>query len=206
MTIKDGILVKAGELFLSYGIRSVTMDEIAGNLGMSKKTLYQYFSNKSELIQEIMLAKVEQDKIAFAQIYANSANAVQEILEIAEHVIYTLRKITPALMYDLHKYHHESWCTMQDIRKEQIYAQIKSNLERGLTEGVYRKEIDPDVIAKIYVATVMIISGDEVFPIQTYPKYKVVEMFMNYHIHGIASPKGLALLQLYKEEIGKRRE
>ncbi|NJL74058.1 MAG: hypothetical protein HC892_02430 [Saprospiraceae bacterium] len=164
--------------------------------------MYQYFSNKSELIQQIMLAKVEQDLEAFVQIRTLSDNAVKEILEIAKHVIHTLRKVSPALMYDLQKYHHESWCTMNDLRKAHIYTQIKSNLERGLAEGLYRKEIDADIISKIYVTTAMIIAGDEIFPLQEYPKYKVVEMFMNYHIHGIASPQGLALLELYSLEKG----
>jgi len=195
MTVKQQILEKAEGLFLRLGIRSVTMEELSRELGISKKTLYQFVDNKADLINQIILNSTENEKRCIAQFREKSKDAIEEMLAIAEFVLETLRKISPAAIYDLQKYYRESWNAMETMHKKYIYATIRENLERGIEQGIYRADLNPDIIAKLYVGKTSFITDEEVFPLQDYRRDELYEEFINYHIHGIASPKGLELLE-----------
>ncbi len=195
MSVKQQILDKAEGLFLRLGIRSVTMEELARELGISKKTLYQFVENKADLINQIILNSTENEKRCIAQFREESDDAIEEMLNIAEFVLQTLRKISPAAIYDLQKYYRESWNAMEAMHKEYIYATIRDNLDLGIEQGIYRSDLNPDIIAKLYVGKTSFITDEEIFPLEEYRRDDLYEEFINYHIHGIASPKGLELLE-----------
>ena len=192
---KTKILVRAEELFLRYGIKSVTMDDISKALGMSKKTLYQYVENKTDLLAQIMAVHIEQDKTSMNAIHAEAANAIDEMLRIAKFVIRDLRRIGPTTMYDLQKYYRDIWDKMEAFHKEYIYTVIKNNLDMGVQQGLYRANINTDVVAKLYVGKTLIVADEEMFPQRDYNREQLFKEYFNYHIHGIASEKGLELLK-----------
>lgn len=194
---KQTLIQRAGELFMRLGIRSVTMDEIASCMGMSKKTLYKHVENKDDLINQFILTKLEEDLHKFERIKEETTDAIQEMLAIAQHVVETLRKVSPAVMHDLQKYHKESWREMEAYRNKHIYTQIKDNIERGQREGVYRTDFEIDIITRIYVGMTSLLVFDDIFPNEAYAKDKIADEFIRYHIHGIASAKGEELYKLY---------
>ncbi len=200
--VKQQILDKSEELFMRYGIKSVTMDDIARELGISKKTLYQYVANKTELIEQIFHQRIEREKKQMARIRDISADAVEEILKIADYVIAELRQLSPTTMYDLQKYYRGTWCQMDALHQSHVYQLIRDNIERGMEQGVYRHDLDPDIIAKLYVGKTSLVADDELFPLREYNIEELFKQYIHYHIHGIASPKGLRLLEQHLGEAG----
>ncbi|MCO6489451.1 MAG: TetR/AcrR family transcriptional regulator [Phaeodactylibacter sp.] len=183
---------------MRYGIKSVTMDDIARELGMSKKTLYQYVDNKSDLIEQIFRQHTEEEKTAIERIRRSSADAVDEILKIARYVVEQLRDLSPTTVYDLQKYYRNTWKQMEALHQRHVYTIIKENLERGIRQGAYRPNLNPDIIAKLYVGKTSLVADEEMFPAREYDIRVLFWEYINYHIHGIASDEGRRLLEKYK--------
>lgn len=200
MDVKQQIIQHSMDLFMRYGIKSVTMDDIARNLGISKKTLYQYVSNKNDLITQIFQQKIELEKQIMAQIREKSADAIDEILKIAAYVIRELRELSPTTVYDLQKYYRETWRQMEALHKKHIYKIIRENISRGIKQGLYRNNMDPDIIAKLYVGKTSLVVDEDLFPTREYNIGDLFKEYIYYHIHGIASPRGLQLLEKHLQE------
>lgn len=197
------ILNLAKAKFMRYGIRSVSMDDIARDLGMSKKTLYEHFRTKQGLVETISLEFIEMDKKAITEIHDGSDNALDEIVQVARYVIQTLRKVPEITLYDMKKYYHGCWSHFDRFHKEFIYNIIHANIERGKEEGLYRKDADAEILAHLYVGKSMLITDQDVFPMNEYPKPDLFRQLILYHIHGLASDRGLNRLETYlkKQEL-----
>jgi AcrR family transcriptional regulator len=200
MDTKHQILTKAESLFMRYGIKSVTMDDLAREMGMSKKTLYQYVSNKADLIENIFQLKIEEEQKMMAQYKAESTDAIDEILKIARHVIRELRQFSPSVMYDLQKYYRPTYRQMEAFHTRHIIKMIRENIERGMKEGVYRSNLSPDILSKLYVAKSSLVADQELFPLQQYNIEQLFKEHIIYHIYGVASPKGLKIFEQYLED------
>ncbi len=200
MDTKYQILNKAESLFMRYGIKSVTMDDLAREMGISKKTLYQYVSNKADLIESIFQLKIEEEQKMMAQYKAESTDAIDEILKIARHVIRELRQFSPSVMYDLQKYYRGTYRQMEAFHTRHIIRMIRENIERGMKEGVYRSNLSADILSKLYVAKSALVADQELFPLQQYNIEQLFKEHMIYHIYGVASPKGLKIFEKYLED------
>lgn len=197
MNLKQ-ILSKAEELFLSYGIKSVTMDDFANKMCMSKKTLYQYVHDKDDLVKKTMKSHIEAEKKAMQEISRQNENAIDEIFAIGRHVLVHLSKMNPSAMYDLQKYHPDGWKLFLEYKNTFIYSCILGNIEKGIKQGFYRNDFNPDVVAKIYAARTEIVVSQDVFP---FPKYSVMDVYaeyLKYHVRAIASEKGNKYLEKQK--------
>lgn len=192
------ILSLCRDLFMRYGIKSITMDDIARKLGVSKKTLYQYVENKEDLIQQVIYQHTLEEKEAIEQIVLEANNAVEEIYLIAKYVVGLLRQVSPTTMYDLQKYYRNIWDMMEALHQQFILTIIKANLERGITEELYRHDLDVDVIAQLYVGNTSLITNEDFFPLKEYARDRIFTEFIKYHIRGIASSKGLKTLKKLK--------
>ena len=199
MDIKQQILIKSMEMFLRYDIKSITMDDISRKLGISKKTLYQFVDNKGDLINKIFAIELAREKEMVTKITTESKDAIDEILRIAKFVTQQLREYSPTIMYDLQKYYRESWQKIEVYHSEYVYGVIKTNLERGIQEGLYRDNLNTDIIARLYVGKTLSVVNEETFPLKEYNRENLYIEHINYHIHGIASPKGLKLLKKYQD-------
>jgi len=194
---KATILAKVHELFMKYGLKSVSMDDISRQLGISKKTLYQCVENKRDLIKEVFQKHITEEEAAINEIVVKSKDAVDEMIEIARFVTALLREISPTTLYDMQKYYGDIWGMMEGLHQDHVYSVIKNNLDRGITEGLYRKNLNTDIIAKLYVGKTMLIVDEDVFPLKDYNKEKLYLEYVHYHLHGIALPKGLKLFEKY---------
>ncbi len=192
------ILAKAEELFLSYGIKSITMDDFATRMGMSKRTLYQYVSDKDELVCKTMKNHLEQERKAVLEISKRNDNAIDEIFEIGKHVLVHLRKMNPSTIYDLQKYHPDGWKIFVEHKNTFIYSCILNNIRKGIKQGLYRGDFNPDFIAKFYSARTELVVSQEVFPFQKYSVQEVYAEYLKYHVRAIASGKGLKYLEKQK--------
>lgn len=206
MDSKQQIISKAADLFMRYGIKSVTMDDLARELGISKKTLYEHVSNKSDLIEQIFEQMITEEKQVMAHYREISKDAIEEILHITRFVLKNLRRLSPTTVYDLQKYYRSTWKMMESLQCNHIYELIRDNLERGIVQGVYRETINPDIIAKMYVGSNTIVTDEDWFPMREYRMDELFIQHMTYHLHGIASAAGLALLDRHMPEIEVRNE
>lgn len=200
--LKNHILQKTEVLFLKYGIKSVTMDDIARELGISKKTLYQFFENKTDLLRQLAENHVQRDIETAAQFQAQSKNALEEILGFAKHAMNEISKFSsPTAIYDFQKYYPEIWQIFEKFQNEHIFQNVKNNLNRGIREGLYREDVDADIIAKLYVSKTLCVIDEDMFPHRQYDKVRLFKQYFYYHIRGIATSKGLKILEKYLVEM-----
>ncbi len=199
--LKESILKKAEILFFKYGVKSVTMDDIARELGMSKKTLYQFFENKVDMLSQMTDHQMVHDRLALVSLKGHSKNALEELLGFARHALKEISKFTsPTIIFDLQKYYPEIWKKFEDFQDDIIYKFVKENIDRGISESLYRDDLDADIIAKLYVTKTMCVIDEEMFPSRQYDKVKLFKQYFYYHIRGIATTKGLKLLEKYISE------
>jgi AcrR family transcriptional regulator len=191
MDMKTQVLDTARELFMRYGVKSVTMDDLARELGISKKTLYQTIDKKADLIRQVIVQFLEGEQEAINFIRSQSENAISEMLAISKHLTTVLRQLRPSTVYDLQKYYRSAWKLIENHHRNHVYSVIRQNLVWGMEEGLYRKNLDPEIIARLYVGRSFILVDESVFSLQENDRNHLLEQFIQYHIHGIASPEGL---------------
>lgn len=182
---------KSRELFTRYGVKSLTMDDIARELGMSKKTIYRFISNKNELVKLAMAHHLEAEKKQVSEIMNTASDSVAGMLQILDYIVGELRELNPSILYDLQKYYPEAWAAMNQYRYDFILNTIMLNLERGKQEGVYRKDFDSAIIARIYVKGMDLLMDQQLFPQKQFNFINIYTEFIKYHLRGIVSPKGL---------------
>lgn len=185
------ILERASLVYMKYGIKSITMDDLARELAISKKTIYQFFKDKNDLVRSIIEVKIEMDQALCMNCVQQSDNAIDDLINISRMVVEQVGNINPTVFYDLKKYHQDAYEVLQKHKWEFVLSIMRNNLERGIKEGIYRDDIDIEVVARFYVfCTDMITSGDA-FP---WPEFGFERLFMEmirYHIYGIANEKGI---------------
>lgn len=196
-SIKDKIIGKAEALFMRNGIKAVSMDDLARDLGMSKKTLYEHVENKADLVKQIMEMKIEQDTAMVIDAIKRSDNALEELFIIARAVTRELRAMPQAVMFELKKYHRSTFEMLEQYHQNYIYKVMLENIQRGMKEGLYREDIHPIIVAKLYVGKNMMIVDEESFPLEDFHRDQLFVEHMRYHIHGIASARGIKLLEKY---------
>jgi len=194
------IISKVSELYLKYGIKSVTMDDVARELGISKKTLYLHFKDKDELVKKVVdlhLFGMHED---MKNLVPKNVNAIEELLFVSKFITQYFNKINPSVTYDLQKYYPEVWKNIATNRREHIYERIIDNMKRGMKEGLYRQDIHIDIIAHFYLFRMEM---SQTFDLIVDHKYSFEEIFntsFHYHIRGIASKKGIEFLENLNNE------
>jgi len=195
MSIKETLWTYALELFMKYGIKSVSMDDLARSMGVSKKTIYTFISNKDELIFKVIKRHLDNDEQAIREIVSKATDALDEMSLITRHVLLFLRKIKPSLIYDLKKYHPQSWQLIKEQHFAFIEDVIKTNIYRGQKENLYRKDLHPEIISKLYVAKSQCVVDEELFPLAEFDRVELLKQMLFYHLNGIASDEGKTRLQ-----------
>ncbi len=189
------ILAQSAQLFMRLGIRSVNMDDVAKELGMSKKTLYKYVKDKNDLVHQVFSEYLRCEEQMVSNILTENDNAIDEIIGITKFVSEQLGNIHPAVLFDMQKYYPDVWSLMEKHKQNFIYSCTLNNLERGMKQGYYRSNLNADVIARLYVAKIDVVLDSAVFPSQEYQLAEVHMEWMRYHIRGIATRKGIDYLK-----------
>lgn len=204
MEIRDRIKNKADELFCRYGIRSITMDEIATQLGISKKTIYQYFADKDELVDAII-----EDTLSFSREKCltdkqQAVDAPHEIIRALDFMEEMFRNMNAMMLYDLERYHPRAYKKFIDFKNKFLLQTIRENLEWGIRDGLYRSEIDVELLSRFRLEGMMIAFNQELFPTSRYNLAHVHTSIIEHFLFGVASPKGYKLIQKYIEERSKK--
>lgn len=195
------IIDQASKVFMRLGIRSVNMDDVAQHLRVSKKTLYQFFKDKNDLVERMVKSICEDHRTNISAICAKGLNAIDENFEIARFIASQLGQMHPSVHFDLQKYHAEAWDLLQRTERADIYSCVTANMEKGIKEGLYRDDLNIPVIAKIYIARFDAVFDGELSPSSEHDFQEVTWEMFRYHIRGIASDKGLKyLVQKVKKE------
>ena len=201
LEVKEYIVVEADKLFCQFGFKSVTMDDIAKHLGMSKKTIYQHFKDKDELVNILIDDKLSNQDCNMDFCAKNAENAVQEIFFAIDNISELLTNMNPKLFYDLQKYHPKAWITFQEFKEEKLGKTILVNLERGIAEGFYRSEINIEILAQMRLEQVNLLFGQQIAD-YTMNKYNLAQVMIeitSHFLYGICNEKGLLLMKEYKQ-------
>jgi len=185
------ILRVSGTLFRKYGIRSISMDDIARELGMSKKTLYQYVENKTDLIEKLLTHLVSGSTACITDDNGNM-NAIDVLVQVSIKVSEEIKGLNPALAFDLEKFYPTLYRSFVHSKRDHVYIKIKENLEQGVREGIYRSDLDADLIARLYVQKLIDVHDPEFLSSVDFSFEKVFQVMFDNHIRGIANSVGLA--------------
>ncbi|MES2882440.1 MAG: TetR/AcrR family transcriptional regulator [Bacteroidota bacterium] len=204
MEVKERILVKADDLFCRYGIRSVSMDDIAAQLGMSKKTLYQFFADKEELVNAVFTNVLDEHRTCCMADKKRAENAVHEIFLAYDMMQEMFAQINPVVIFDLEKYHPEVFRKFHDFKHNFLGQVIKSNIEGGIKQELYRPEIDVEVITRFRIESVMMPFNSSVFPNNRTHLLHIEQQILEHFLFGVVTTKGQKLIHKYKNQRTKK--
>ena len=188
------LVEKVSVLYLIYGIKSVTMDDVAKHLGISKKTLYTIVKDKDELVSLVVDGQIEMHKQHDSALKGKEINALEEMLLVFEWVSELLRNMNPSYQYDMNKYYPELSAKFISFKENQLYDNIKENFIKGKKEGIYRPEINEDIIARMNSErNLSMFRNNE--NMQSWIKHDNFQEIFLYHIHAVLSDKGRQLLK-----------
>ncbi len=200
MEMKARIQQKSNDLFRRYGVKSITMDEIATQLGASKKTLYQYFSDKDELVEAVVKETIEHAQQTCDDSRDTSKDAVHELFQAMDFIQQIFSGMNPAMMYDLERFHPKSYKLFLDHKNKYLFDAIKANLKRGIAEELYRPEINIDIIARFRLEGMMIAFNQDAYPASKFNLAELHTAIIEHFLFGVASLKGYKLILKYQQE------
>jgi AcrR family transcriptional regulator len=194
--MKEKIRDAASDLFLERGFKSITMDDIANEIGISKKTIYSEYSNKTSLVEDCVMNKFCHLSDGIDLIIAMDKNAIEELYEIKKYVMSHLNDEKSSPQFQLMKYYPKIHKSLKLMQFEKMHKCVLSNVERGLEQELFRGNIDPEFIARIYFTGMNSIKDQNIFPLPLFPVSKLMDSFLEYHLRGIVTPKGKKILNL----------
>ncbi|MFW5706574.1 MAG: TetR/AcrR family transcriptional regulator [Bacteroidota bacterium] len=192
MDIRNRIIEQASQMFTRYGIRSITMDEIAESLGISKRTLYESFSNKEELLKECIEFQYQENVKIRDGILAENPNDPLEIIhQHFRQLLIFLNNLNPSYLNDLKKYHSNLFLSHITDKQNDNIAFTRLMIHKGIEKGLFRSEADPEIMS-VFIHTVMqIITTEEIFPETRFARAEVVRQILLNFIRGLATENGL---------------
>lgn len=201
MTEQKNLSDKIGKLFKRYGIRSITMDDVARELGMSKKTLYQIVPDKSKLIETVITDEYNYYRDKLNAIKELNSGAILGFIRLNELLYDFLLHFSPVANHDLEKLEPALYKTIKEGYVKSFLGAILDNLKRGKEEGLYRKELDIEIISKLHLARIEQIPNSKIFHQDEFTSQEFVKEICIYHLHGVLNAKGMELLKQYENEI-----
>ncbi|WP_346316518.1 TetR/AcrR family transcriptional regulator [Chitinophaga sp. YIM B06452] len=198
MEVQERILDTAFNLFRQYGTRSITMDDIAIKMGISKKTLYAHFADKSDLVVNVISRHLKLMQDHCIESRNNSKDAVEELFLVMKMLEEKLRNMNPVVMMDLQKFHAKAFQLFEEHKNVFLMRTVRENLERGIREGLYRPDLDLDILSHFRTASAMFCFQPELFPMNGYDMSKVQRVLLEHFLFGVASLKGYQEIEKYK--------
>jgi AcrR family transcriptional regulator len=205
MENKERILEKATDLFMRYGIRSITMDEIAAQLGISKKTIYQYFTDKDAMVEAVVNDEMKRNEEECRDYCLTADNAVHEIFLAMDSFEEMLKTMNPQLIHDLEKHHPAAFKRLKQYKYQFLYTTIKENLERGTKEDIYRTDLNTDLTTRHRIESAFMPFNQEAFPQNKYPMNQTCKELAILFLHSICNTTGKKLIEKYSNERQKTK-
>ena len=199
--VKEKILKGTEELFMRYGVRSISMDDIARHLGVSKKTLYQHFADKEELVLMVSRSHLERNITQFDGIRDESKNPIEELARISVCMKQNMESMNPTLLFDLQKFHPKAWNEWISFKRKYLRDSIVRNLSQGIADGYFRPEVNPEIMAAMRIELVQLAFNNDIFPPSRFKLAEVQEHIFDHFVFGLVTEKGRKLYQKLKETI-----
>jgi AcrR family transcriptional regulator len=199
METKDRILQGAKELFFKFGIKSITMDDIAKHLAMSKKTIYQFYSDKNEVVEKLMVQEMETNEQEFQAIADQAPNVVEEVFAMMKHMSVMFSQMNPNLFYDMQKYHPNAWKLFQQFKENFIERMVEESVQKGIKQGLVRSDINTKIMARLRMEQVEMGFNPNSFPPDKFKMGDVQLALLDHFLHGICTIKGHKLINKYKQ-------
>lgn len=196
---REKILEGVEALFMKYGVRSVTMDDIARHLAISKKTLYQHFADKDDLVYKMSESFLERAFRQYEEIAQHSKNSIEELSKISVCMKHDMEHLNPSMLFDLQKYHPKAWNLWIDHKTRVITESVIRNIRQGIADGYFRPEINPEVLAITRLILIENAFDARMFPRDKFNFADVQSQLFEFFVHGLCTDKGKKLYQKYKE-------
>ena len=192
--MKEQIIRKSTEMFLELGFKSVTMDHLSNEIGISKRTLYEYFSNKENLIRQVSHKLYEEISEGIEAIYSSKKNAVEKHFIIKDFILEYLKYENPGSMYQLSKYYPKIYDRLIIKQYTKMIECVTESIKTGIKEGLFRNTINEEIIARLYYSIMLNFKNVEIFDPKKFNSNVLHETFIEYHIRGICTEKGKLIL------------
>lgn len=194
---------QAKTLFIKFGFRSVSMDDIAHSLGISKKTIYLYFKDKDELVKAIVEQDICDTEAECTNCLAIADNAIDEIFITMDNIIKHIKNMNPTILFDLQKFHFDSFTKIIEHKNTFLLSFIKKNLKRGMDEELYRNDLNVEVLSRFRLEMLFLSFNLDVFPPNEFTLSDVTQIILENFIFGLVTEKGYQLAIHYKTERNK---
>lgn len=191
----EQIIPKVYHLYQRYGIKSVTMDDVARNLGISKKTLYEFFADKEDLVKQVLIWDYDRKLDFFLEIEKKKLNAVEELFEVYQMIKVMYKDYNPSLEYDIRKYYPALFSQFREIKRKRLFELSMKNLNKGMREGLYRSDLNASILSRLHVFRVENILESELFSVGELTSINVFHEIFVYHMNGILSESGRKILK-----------
>ena len=199
------ILEHVRELFFKYGVRSVSIDDICRDLGISKKKLYSFVASKTELVDRLLELERENFKVIFDNNNFEGVNAIDILLIVSRELGQRFRDISPSMTFDLKKYYPEIYHRHVDSRIEFIYTKIQINLQKGIAQGMYRDDLSIELVARLYIRRLIDLHNPEFFPADKFSFQTLFDVMFDNFIRGIANPEGIEYYEKQKRKVNFKK-
>lgn len=181
-------------MFLNLGFKSITMDDLAHELGISKKTIYSHFKNKTELVEEATMTMCDFITYGIDNIVELKQNPIEELYEIKKFVMVHLKDEKSSPLYQLQKYYPQIHASLKEKQYNSMHGCVIENVKRGMDMGIYRDNLNVEFVSRIYFSGVMSIKDNNLFPTEIFSKAELLDYYLEYHLRGIVTPEGRKIL------------
>jgi len=198
MDYRQRIIEEAAIMFRTYGIRSVTMDMLANQMGISKRTIYEVFRDKDELLKGVLNWMSIKQKEVMSNMFSESENVIEAIFRMLQIMSDHFQKMSPAFQMDIKRFHSDIMGKLDEQNNLPYYGSNSEILKRGIAEGVFREDIDIEITNKCLLEVVKMSNDKDVFPPDDYLNKDVIRNFYINYLRGISTQKGLDLITFYE--------
>lgn len=199
MEAQEKILKTSLQLFFKFGIKHVTMDDIAKELGMSKKTIYQFYKEKDDLVNQLLDIELKGQEFQFDEMNAIAKDPIHEIMLISIKMREMMKSINPIFFIDLQKFYPVSFQRFQEFRENCAYKNVLANMKRGIETGVYRADLDAEFVSRYRLAQIDMLMFGSYFSFEKISFTRTHELVLDMFVYGICTIKGHKLINNYKK-------
>ena len=203
--MEELILSKAGELFFSYGLKSVSMDDISRHAAISKKTIYRSFDDKTQLVERLVDELLKDTNQHLEKCSAESQNAIQQAVLTTGTPVQVVRKISPTFFFELEKFCPGVWKSIDKHNRHFLMPLIAENLRRGIKEELYRPEIDISFTAHLRLQQLLTVPDGKNHGYKLLEPGKLMKQLTEFYLHAITTPKGKKLISKYLNEYNEKQ-
>ena len=199
------ILERVRRLFFTYGVRSVSMDDICKNIGISKKKLYQLVTSKNHLVEKLLELERQNFEVIFDQNNFEGVNAIDILLIVSKDIGNRFQDISPSMTFDLKKYYPDVYHKHIEERIEFIYQKIQINMQKGISQGMYRDDLSIELVARLYIRRLIDLHNPEFFPADKFSFQTLFEVMFDNFIRGIANSVGIEYYEKQKRKVNFKK-